>query len=176
MNIGISGPVGAGKTTAARYLSISYGLSYLRYSEILAEMLGQEKTNRSALRDFGWQVMSSGQQKILNEMLLSMMTIGTDHVIDGLRHPVDLETLSSQSDQPFYLLYVDASPTIRWPRVKGRDGFQSWEEFKAHDCHEVESKLPYLKEKAYKVLLNEGTSQALEFKLDQVISEIQGSV
>lgn len=176
MNIGISGPIGAGKTTASKYLSANHGLSYLRYSEILAEMFEQHNPTRSALRDLGWQVMSGRQQKALNEMLLSKTKPGISYVIDGLRHPIDLETLSTQTEQPFYLLYIDASPTIRWQRVKDRDGFRTWEEFKSADCHPIEGNLLFLKQQASKILSNEGTLEVLELKLDEAVKEAKGLV
>jgi len=139
-------------------------------------MLGEENLERSALRDWGWDVMSGGQQKALNETLVSKMKPGISYVIDGLRHPMDLETLSTHTDQPFYLLYIEASPTIRWQRVKGRDGFRTWEEFKSADCHPIEGNLRLLKERAYKILPNEGALEALHLTLDETVKEVKGLV
>jgi len=172
LNIGISGPIGAGKTTAAKYLSINLGLSYLRYSEILAKLSAADLSERSALRDFGWDVMSRGQQNLLNSSLLSEMKGGFSYVIDGLRHPLDFETLSTQDNPTFFLLYIDASPSIRWTRVKNRDGFRTREEFKSADCHPVEGNLSFLKDKAYKILLNEETLGVFEQNLEFTVKEL----
>lgn len=171
MNIGISGPTGAGKTTAAVHLASTYGLSYLRYSEILADFLGKMAPDKQTLRKMGWDVMSEGLQLSLNQRLLTKMKKGINYVVDGLRHPLDLETLSNHP--PFYLLYIDASPHMRWQRLSYRDGSRTWEEFQAGDSHPIEGYLPILKQKAYKVVRNEGTIAGLYANLDGVFKEIQ---
>jgi len=173
LNIGISGPIGAGKTTAAKYLAATYGLSYLRYGEILAEMSPEPTPDRQSLREFGWNIMSGGLQSSLNQKLLSKIESEINWVVDGLRHPIDFETLSNRP--PFYLLYIDASPQIRWQRLSSRDKAMTWEEFDATEAHPVESHLPVLKEKAYRTLLNEGHMTEFHAQLDAVFSDIRKS-
>lgn len=171
MTIGITGPTGAGKTTAAKYLASTYGLTYLRYSEVLAEMSPEPTPDRQTLREFGWDIMSGGMQSNLNQKLLSTMQSGINYVIDGLRHPIDFQTLSTRP--PFYLLYIDASPQIRWRRLSSRDKSITWEEFLPLEKHTVESYLPILKEKAYKTLLNEAHMTEFHADLDAVFSDIR---
>jgi dephospho-CoA kinase len=173
LNIGISGPIGAGKTTAAKYLAATYGLSYLRYSEVLAEISPQPASDRKTLREFGWDIMSRGRQGALNQKLLSKMQSGINYVVDGLRHPIDFETLSTRP--PFYLLYLDASPHIRWQRLSSRDISRTWEEFLAVEKHPVESYLPIFKEKAYKTLRNEGPITNFHADLDTVFRGLRES-
>jgi dephospho-CoA kinase len=173
LTIGITGPIGAGKTTAAKYLAATHGLSYLRYSEVLAEMSPEPTPDRQTLRDFGSDIMSRGMQSNLNQKLLSKMQSGINYVIDGLRHPIDFETLSTRP--PFYLLYIDASPQIRWQRLSSRDKSMTWEEFPALEEHSVESYLPMLKEKAYKIFLNEAQMTEFHKALDVVFSDIRTS-
>jgi dephospho-CoA kinase len=173
LNIGISGPIGAGKTTAAEYLAVTYGFSYLRYSEVLAGMLPESTPNRQTLREFGWNIMAGGMQWSLNQKLLSNMQSGINYAVDGLRHPTDLEALSTRP--PFYLLYVDATPLTRWQRLSARDTAMTWKEFSALEKHPVESQLPILKEKAYKSLPNEGRMTEFHEELDAVFSDMQKS-
>ena len=170
MNIGVSGPIGAGKTTAARYLASTFGLSYLRYSEVLAEISPEPTPDRQTLRKLGWDIMSRGMQLTLNQKVLSKMQSRISYVIDGLRHPIDFETLSSRP--PFYLLYVDANPEIRWQRLSSRDISKTWEEFLELETHHVESYLPMLKEKAYKVLRNQSSVTEFYADLNSVLTEI----
>ena len=173
MNIGFSGPIGAGKTTAAKYLAATYGLSYLRYSEILAEISPEPAPDRQTLREFGWDIMSGGLQLTLNQKLLSKMQTGINYVIDGLRHPIDFDTLSTRP--PFYFLFVDASPQIRWQRLSSRDISRNWQEFSAIEKHPVEAYLPILKEKAYKTLRNEGSMTGFYGDLDIVFRGLRES-
>jgi dephospho-CoA kinase len=173
LNIGISGPIGAGKTTAAKYLASTYSLSYLRYSEVLAEISPGQAVDRESLRKFGWDIMSQGLQTSLNQKLLSKIESGLNYVIDGLRHPIDFETLSNRP--PFFPLYVDAIPQIRWQRLSSRDISTTWEEFLTIEQHPVESYLPILKEKAYKVLRNEGPMTEFYAELDGVFKQIRES-
>jgi dephospho-CoA kinase len=171
LNIGISGPIGAGKTTAAKYIAHAYALSYLRYSEVLAEMSVGPPPNRQSLRQSGWEIMSHGLQSSVNQKLLSKIECNVDYVIDGLRHPIDYESL--QNRPPFFLLYIDASPEIRWQRLKSRDELRTWEQFSRADTHPVESYLPILKEKAYKILQNEGSIPKFHAQLDATFQKIR---
>lgn len=171
MTIGITGPTGAGKTTAAKYLAATHGLSYLRYSEVLAEMSPKPTPDRQTLREFGSDIMSRGMQSKLNQKLLSKMQSGINYVIDGLRHPIDLEMLSTRPS--FYLLYIDASPQIRWQRLRSRDKSMTWEEFSALEKHPVESYLPILKVKTYKTLLNEAHMTEFHTDLDALFCDIR---
>jgi dephospho-CoA kinase len=173
LTIGITGPTGAGKTKAAKYLAATYGLSYLRYSEVLAEISPEATPDRQTLREFGWDIMSRGMQSSLNQKLLSKMQSGVDYVIDGLRHPTDFETLSTRP--PFYLLYVDACAQIRRQRLSSREKSSTWEEFSAIEKHSVESYLPILKEKAYKCVLNERDMTHFHADLDAVLNGMQKS-
>ena len=51
----------------------------------------------------------------------------------------------------------------------------TWEEFSALEQHPVESYLPMLKEKAYKIFLNEGRMTEFHADLDVVFSDIRTS-
>jgi dephospho-CoA kinase len=168
LNIGISGPIGAGKTTAAKYLATTYGLSYLRYSEVLAEISPGQAVDRESLRKFGSDIMSRGLQSSLNQHLLRKMLSGTNYVIDGLRHPIDFEALSKR--QPFRLFYIDASSHVRWQRLKDRDGLTSWKQFQTVERHPVEAYLPLLRATA-SVLQNEGTILELQDELRKMFVE-----
>lgn len=88
--VGISGPIAAGKTTAARMIE-KEGFAYGRYSEVLAEIARQEgrKPDRDTLQEIGDRVHHVPGQRWLSAQLLKRLPEGADIVIDGLRWPED---------------------------------------------------------------------------------------
>lgn len=110
---------------------------------------------------------------MLNQKLLSKMESGIDYVVDGLRHPIDFETLSARP--PFYLLYINASPQIRWQRLSSRDKSKTREEFSMLEMHPVESYTAGLRQRAHRVLANERGLSELKTALDAVFKEFTGS-
>ncbi|HEV8523013.1 MAG TPA: dephospho-CoA kinase, partial [Terriglobales bacterium] len=115
--IGITGRIGSGKTSAARYFEQVHGFQYVRYSHVLAEWLAPDPDSKARLQQIGWEVMSGGMQGELNRRLITRLSPGRDCVVDGLRHPVDFESLQEAYQSQFCLLYVDCSAQKRWERL-----------------------------------------------------------
>src|ERR1700722_6649979 len=84
--IGITGHIGAGKTSVGRYLESKYGFSYIRYSQVLSDWKVRSSESRAHLQSVGWEVMAGGMQQELNDRLIACITPSTDWVVDGLRH------------------------------------------------------------------------------------------
>src|SRR5258708_40200555 len=84
--IGIAGRIGAGKTSAARYLNTKHGFQYLRYSQVLAEWMAANPESKAQLQSVGWEVMAGGMQAELNRRLLAQIAPGRDAAVDGPRH------------------------------------------------------------------------------------------
>ena len=98
--IGISGRIGAGKTSAGKYLSSRYGFQYLRYSQVLSEWLARDPERGDNLQEIGWKVMADGMQSVLNRRLIAQVELDAGVAVDGLRHPVDCESLKSSLLRP----------------------------------------------------------------------------
>jgi dephospho-CoA kinase len=169
--IGVSGRIGAGKTSAAQYLSSTYDFQYIRYSQVLSGWLGNPET-KSGLQEIGWQVMNGGKQAELNRWLLAQITPDKSVAVDGLRHPVDHESLAKKFGSSFHLLYIDTARETRWMRLTGRARYQTPEEFEAADSHPVEQQIESLRPKAETVLRNEGSLEELHASLDIVIRNL----
>lgn len=166
--IGIAGRIGAGKTTAAKYLARAHGFRYLRYSQILAERLRGPKT-KDALQELGWRVMSGGRQENLNAELVRRIGEHTDYVVDGLRHPIDHRSLRGKFGTNFLLLYIEAPARLRFIRVRRRRHLKDAEEFNKVDRHPVEARIPTLRAKAHTVIENTSTIRELHRRLDRTI-------
>src|SRR5580704_4518075 len=106
--IGIAGHIGSGKTSAAKYLNSKYGFQYLRYSQVLSEWLAKAPESKSHLQEIGWEVMHGGKQTELNRRLIAQIKPRGDIAVDGLRHPVDYESLRNSFLSSFRLVYIDS--------------------------------------------------------------------
>src|ERR1700694_5588389 len=102
--VGITGRIGSGKTTVGRYLESSYEFQYLRYSAVLADWQIQDSESKDHLQKVGWEVMAGGLQAELNRRLIAQILPDRDVAVDGLRHPLDYDTLRSSFLPSFRLL------------------------------------------------------------------------
>src|SRR5713101_1128407 len=87
--IGITGRIGAGKTSVGKYLGSAYGFHYARYSQVLSDWLAKDPESKTHLQAVGWEVMAGGMQAELNARLISQLPTQSDCAVDGLRHSLD---------------------------------------------------------------------------------------
>jgi dephospho-CoA kinase len=165
--IGITGRIGAGKTSAAQYLSSRHGFQYLRYSQVLSQWKGPE--SEVHLQEIGWEVMVGGMQGELNRRLIAHIRPEFGVAVDGLRHPLDYESLRNSSASSFHLLFIDSSQEQRWGRKKVKDKYRTLASFKAADSHPVEQHIESLRANATLVLHNNGSLQDLYGALDEAM-------
>lgn len=137
--VGVAGRIGSGKTEIAHLLEGQYGFQYLRYSIVLAEWYGTDPSAKARLQQVGWEVMSNDHQRELNSKLIARVDRNRDCVIDGLRHPIDFESLKSAFSSRFRLFFVDTPAEIRSERLRER--YATREQFVEADSHAVESNI-----------------------------------
>jgi len=153
--IGISGPIAAGKTTAARYLEREQGFAYGRFSLILEGMLKKEdkKINRETLQEIGDRTHRNPGQRWLCKQVANSTSNEGNLVIDGLRFPEDHAYLVERFGPTFAHLHVDAAESIRKNRYK-KMGYSEAEFLKA-SAHIVESNVKRLSHLAHSCIWNE---------------------
>jgi dephospho-CoA kinase len=171
--IGVTGRIGAGKTSAGKYLSSRHGFQYLRYSQVLSEWLANDPETKADLQEVGWKVMAGGTQAELNRRLIAQITPDADIAVDGLRHPTDYDSLKDSFASAFHLLYIEASRDVRWKRLKEQGRYVRFEAFENSDLHSVEQQIEMLRANAALVLRNEGSLQDLYVVLDGAIRDIR---
>jgi dephospho-CoA kinase len=171
--IGITGRIGAGKTSAGEYLKSKHGFQYLRYSQVLADWRATNARSQASLQDIGWEVMSTGVQDELNRRLIAQIAPDADAAVDGLRHPVDLESLKHAFGPSFHLLYLDCPQQVRWHRKKVKEKYQSLEAFRRADSHPVEQHIESLRSGAALVLRNDGSLHDLYSALDEAVRQFK---
>ncbi len=171
--LGIAGRIGAGKTTAGRYLEQHHGCQYVRYSLVLADWLVQQPDRKDQLQTVGWDVMTGGLQTELNNRLITQIDRNRNCAVDGLRHPIDHDSLRNAFGAFFFLVYIDCPAAIRWKHVEHNGRYSTREEFLAADAHAVEQRIEELKPKAWAVLSNETSLEHLHSQIDHVLRRIR---
>ncbi len=166
--IGFAGRIGAGKTVAAQYLTARYGFQYTRYSQVLGYWLASERQAHEGLQQFGWEVMSGGRQLELNERLIAGLDCSQSAAIDGLRHPIDFQSLSYAFGASFRLVFLEAAAETRFKR---KPRFSTYEAFLAADSHPVEAHIESLKVSAAATIPNEESLASLYFRLDGLLEK-----
>ena len=168
--LGLSGPIAAGKTTAARILE-RLGFRYCRFSEILQEELlarGAPVT-RSTLQALGDETFNSrfGQRKLQNK--LAQKVEGAQRiVVDGLRHLDDLAFLRERWGFAAAHVHICADAKIRERRYVDRS-VEGGGTFRSASSHAVEKNVPKLRRLAEYSIENDGSLAELEFQLTGLV-------
>jgi len=169
--IGITGRIGAGKTSVGKYLNSAYGFHYTRYSQVLSDWLAKDPESRAHLQVVGWEVMAGGMQAELNARLISQLPVQSDCAVDGLRHPLDYDSLNAVFNSRFSMLYISSPPDLRWHRLQSR--YPELDDFRRADSHPVEQQIDSLRDKAFAVLDNSSSLQGLYSNVDAVLQKIR---
>jgi dephospho-CoA kinase len=167
--IGITGRIGSGKTTVGGYLESKYGFQYLRYSAVLADWLAKDPESKDRLQEIGWQVMAGGTQAELNGRLIAQIRPSGDVAVDGLRHPLDYDTLSKSFPSSFHLIFIDSPAQTRFARLRLKGKYQAFSSFETADSHPVEQHIDSLQANAQRVIYNEHSLDNLYAVVDEVV-------
>lgn len=165
--IGIAGRIGCGKTTVGRYLESTYTCQYVRYSGVLADWLARDPESKAHLQRVGWEVMAGGMQVELNRRLVAEIRPNGDVAVDGLRHPLDYETLSAKFSASFHLLYIESPARMRCARLESK--YKDFASFDAADSHPVEQHIDSLRRTAAYLIHNERSVENLYTAVDEAV-------
>jgi uncharacterized protein YprB with RNaseH-like and TPR domain/predicted nuclease with RNAse H fold/dephospho-CoA kinase len=158
--IGISGPIAAGKTTAARLLE-AHGYHYARFSIVLEKLLRARgvQPSREELQRLGAEIHAVPGQRWLCRLVLAGVPPHADVVVDGLRHPEDHAFFVERFGSHFTHIHLEAPGTIRETRCE-RAGIRH-DAFATANTHDVESNVHRMKELAHVVVTNIETPDKL---------------
>jgi dCMP deaminase len=177
--IGLTGENCAGKGTVAEYLQ-KKGFYYLSLSDVIREALADEgkEITREALIAKGNQMRSESGPAVLAKKTLAKVQPEKNYIIDSIRNPLEAQALKEK--QGLVLIYITASPKIRFERMKmrRREGDpRSYESFLAIEAKELEGAAHQQRLKdtfalSDKKLVNEATYKDLYAAVDLLLSEL----
>ena len=165
--VGISGPLGAGKTTTARFFERN-GFKYCRYSEVIEALVRRTHSDisRQLLQEEGQRVHVEFGQRWLGRALIRNHLSSTKLVIDGLRFPDDHAFLVEIFGWKFDHLHINVSRNIRKARYEARESA----DFELASSHQVESQAQTLERLASIMVDNDSTLANYENQLTNLLS------
>ncbi|MGB8535722.1 MAG: hypothetical protein WCD57_04865 [Acidobacteriaceae bacterium] len=110
---------------------------------VLADWYQIDPTDKVRLQEVGGHVMAGQEQRELNRRLIGRVEQSKDVAVDGLRHPIDYESLLAEFGNRFSLIFVDTPLMVRFERTKDR--YTTYEQFLAADSRSVESNIDLLR-------------------------------
>lgn len=118
----LSGDIGAGKTTAAKYLATK-GYTQARYSSVLANMLKEQGVNasRSTLQALGAKINREQGQRWLGARLTASIGDADKLVIDGVRFREDVAYLREQYGPGVTHIHIESTEAARAKRLAKSD-------------------------------------------------------
>lgn len=166
--VGISGSLGAGKTTGARHLE-KKGFHYCRYSEVVERVVSLKLPSytRSHLQEEGQRIHTELGQRWLGKELVRPLLDRQCIVIDGMRFPEDHAFLTEIFASQFIHIHVVAPRSLRKERFEGREGVTS--NFEIQDSHAVESNMSLMESLAREIVANRESVSTYHAALDAVI-------
>lgn len=177
MIIGVTGPLGAGKDTAADYIAEKLNTTHISGGDVLREMLrglGLDP-KKSALGDFGTFLRTHYGGNIIPQLAEAQAGDVEHLVYSGFRSQA--EALDRKKHG--VVVYIDAPLELRYSRVENRARAHDsahLEDLKKLDHQEHRSAAPMaenleaVREIADVVIVNDGTLEQLHQKLDEFIA------
>ncbi|ALV61817.1 Dephospho-CoA kinase archaeal, predicted [Thermococcus sp. 2319x1] len=188
MIIGVVGKIAAGKTTIAKFFE-ERGFCRVSCSDPLIDLLThnlseyswlpevpeKSEPTRDKLIEYGRYLKETYGEDILIRLALDKKRNCENVVIDGVRSREETEEIKKRGG---VIIYVEASPEIRYERLKKRNAgkdkvIKSFEDFLRAD--EAEEKLYHtskLKDLADFLIVNEGTLEELKAKVEGIITSL----
>ncbi|HLC43562.1 MAG TPA: dephospho-CoA kinase [Patescibacteria group bacterium] len=178
MIIGIVGSIASGKDTVADYLKTK-NFKAISLSDILRKIMreeGQEMTTAN-MTEFGNNLRNEKGHGFLAEKAVKEIKSGDDVVITSIRQVGEIEFLRNQSE--FTLIRLDAPTEIRLKRLieRNREGdiknMAELQEIEAKQADGTGGGMNMTKcfTMADKEIINDGTFEDLNTKIDKLISE-----
>jgi dephospho-CoA kinase len=178
--LGFVGQIASGKDASKKYLAEKYGAESCRFSTVLRDVLnriGIENSRENMQKISTCLRQNFGEDLLANTITHDASNLQSDIVIvDGVRRMTDITHLKTLPN--FFLVKIEASPEIRYERMKIRnenigDADKSFTDFlKDHEA-EADKEIPIVMSNAKYSLNNNGSFEELYEQLDTLILSLQ---
>ncbi len=180
MIIGLSGRNGAGKSAAVEFLrERSFQVHSL--SDVLREELSSrgEVEDRETMIALGNELRNQGGPGILAERIKDRLGVSQNHVIDSIRHPLEVDVFRKMSDD-FRLIWIDAPLNVRFERIRNRkrigdpetiEELQRVEEYELKSDNPLAQQLLAVRDCSDETLDNSSTLDELGHALEAILKK-----
>jgi dephospho-CoA kinase len=185
-HIAVVAPIGAGKTTLAKYFQSKgfklYKLTYAIYDE--CDRLGLDREDRATLQDIGDKLRKElGSDGLAQIAIKEVKKLEGRFVIDSIRNHNELKRLMKNFGDDIVVIAVTAPLKVRYKRIVGRKGQyredkKTLEEFRIDNDRDLglgnaenEQNVQKCIDMAQVEIENSGTEKEFIEKLDLLYSE-----
>lgn len=184
MILGLTGTLGAGKDAAAKFF-MKNGFSYHSCSDIIRNECKKRgiSLDRDNLIKMGNELREKYGPEILTKMVIERKIASDekDILVVSIRHPSEVEELRKQKD--FVMIAIDAPIELRYKRITSRQeptDHVSFDKFKEQEEREMAGdenmqQLDKVMEMADYKIINEGTLEQLQYKLEDLLDYLRES-
>jgi len=174
--LGLTGEMGSGKGTIAKYIIEQKQGSSHRFSTMLRDVLNRLfiEQSRDNLQNFSTILRQTFGEDILAKVMFHEVQNDQHEivVIDGIRRMSDIAFLTKIPE--FKLIYTETDMKIRFDRISIRgensdDGKKTFEQFIESHKNEAESQILDLRNHANVIINNNGSLEDLHRTVDQLI-------
>ncbi len=178
--IGIVGPIGSGKDTAADYIAQKYGYIVFSFRDMIAELMKKEgiEPNRENMQAFSREKRDAEGEDVFSKALLNKITVSKCEkaLVKELRTAGDVKTLKGHFKSGMKIIKVAAPETLRFERMKARQRLgdpKTIEEFRAQEKREEE--IGYTKAFNFTdfIVFNTGTKEDLYAQIDKTMASLK---
>jgi dephospho-CoA kinase len=171
----LCGPMGAGKSTAARHLESVLDAQVLSFtSAVFRPVLValDIEPGREAYQNVGeWLMKWPGEEQLV-AALLSHWDPLRRVILDDVRYSRTLELVRSAASGKAMTLFLDCPGAVRYERLRRRDGVASAEEFNDAMSRSTELDVENLRAAAEHVITNDRSLEEFQAALGRIAASL----